>query len=122
MPTASDFRRLALPLDGVGEAPHFDRAAFRARRIFATLAADGLSANFRFAPEEQEFSCLLAPEAFSPIPGAWGKQGWTRGELTKLSEAELIKALAMAYSHATEKRDPKERKSPGAKMNRRRRV
>jgi YjbR protein len=98
--TGEDFRRIALSLEGTSEAPHFDRAAFRVARIYATLAADRQSANLKFAPEEQEFKCMLAPEAFSPIPGGWGRQGWTVATLTALSEADLRAALEIAWRHA----------------------
>src|SRR5579883_272661 len=104
MATGEDLRRIALSLPGVGEAPHFDRLAFRATRIFATLAADRKSANIRFAPDEQEFKCLLAPEAFAPLKGGWGAAGWTRAELAALSEDELRDALEMAWRHAQPKR------------------
>ena len=89
MATGKDLRRLALSLEGTSEAPHFDRAAFKVVRIYVTLAADGRTANFKFTPDEQEFKCMLAPEAFSPVPNAWGKQGWTTATLSKLSAAEL---------------------------------
>src|ERR1700754_4759473 len=59
MATADDLRRLAFALDGTTEAPHFDRAALKAVRIYATLAPDGLTANFKFAPDEQEFKCMM---------------------------------------------------------------
>ena len=55
MSTGGDLRRIALSLPGSTEAPHFDRTAFRAARIYVTLAADGLMANFMFTPDEQEF-------------------------------------------------------------------
>ena len=100
MATSEDFRRIALGLEGTVEAPHFDRAAFRVARIYATLAADGSSANLAFTPEEQEFKCMLAPEAFAPIPNAWGRKGWTIATLARLDEAELKAALEMAWSHA----------------------
>ena len=51
----SDLRSIALSLEGVSEAPHFDRAAFRYAKIFVTLAADGLTANFKFTPDQQEW-------------------------------------------------------------------
>ena len=88
MATARDLRRIALSLEGTSEAPHFDRAAFKVARTYVTLAQDG-TANFKFTPDEQEFKCMLAPEAFSPVPNAWGKQGWTTARLAKLSVAEL---------------------------------
>jgi hypothetical protein len=104
MAKADDLRRLALALDGTSEAPHFDRTAFKAARIYVTLAADGLSANFKFTPEEQEFKCMLAPEAFAPLPNAWGKRGWTVGHLAKLSVAELDAALKTAWANAQPKK------------------
>jgi hypothetical protein len=102
--TGDDLRRIALSLEGTVEAPHFDRAAFRVRRIYVTLAADGRSANFYFTPEEQEFKCMLAPEAFTPIPNAWGRNGWTSADLSRLDEPELRAALEMAWAHGAEKR------------------
>ena len=107
MATGSDLRRLALELEGTTEAPHFDRAAFKVARIYVTLAADGRSANFKFTPDEQEFKCMMAPEAFTPIPNAWGKQGWTTAELSRLSAAELEQALATAWAHGVKKKPAK---------------
>jgi len=107
MATAADLRRAALALEGTVEAPHFDRAAFKVARIYVTLAADGGTANFRFSPEEQEFKCMLAPQAFAAIPNAWGKQGWTTATLSKLSKAELQDALKIAWAHGTAKKGRK---------------
>jgi hypothetical protein len=73
MANAADFVRLALALPDSVEYPHFDRRAFRAHVTFATLSADGASANLKFSPEEQEFKCRLAPDAFAPIANAWGR-------------------------------------------------
>lgn len=100
MATGDDLRRLALALEGTTEAPHFDRAAFKVARIYVTLADNGRSANFKFTPDEQEFKCMMAPEAFSPIPNAWGRQGWTTADLSRLDRAELASALETAWSHA----------------------
>ena len=104
MATAKDLRRIALSLDGTTEAPHFERAAFKVARIYVTLAADGRTANFKFAPDEQEMKCLTAPDAFAPIPNAWGQQGWTTATLAALSAAELKDALQIAWRHAAEKK------------------
>ena len=46
-----------MSLDGTEERPHFDRAAFRVKRIYATLAADGLMANVKLLPDEQLLKC-----------------------------------------------------------------
>ena len=104
MAAAKDLRRLALALEGTSEAPHFDRTAFKVARIYVTLAADGKTANFKFAPDEQELKCMTAPEAFSPVPNAWGRQGWTTATLSALSAAELKDALTVAWRHALSKK------------------
>ena len=100
MATGKDLRRIALSLEGTTEAPHFERLAFKVSRIYVTLAADGRTANFKFTPDEQESKCMMAPDAFAPVPNAFGKQGWTAAVLSKLKLAELKSALELAWSHA----------------------
>jgi len=100
MATARDFRRIALSLKGTVEAPHFDRAAFKVKRIYATLAPDGRTANLMFSPEEQTLKCTVAPDAFAPVPNAWGKRGATTATLASLTVAELRSALTTAWQRA----------------------
>jgi hypothetical protein len=101
MADAADFARLALRLPGVAEHPHFDRRAFKAQVIFATLVPDGLSANIKFSPDEQLLKHAVAPDAFAPLANAWGRRGWTRATLAALNEAELAAALEMAWRHGS---------------------
>ncbi len=110
MSTFEDLRRIALSLEGTTEAPHFDRAAFKVARIYVTLAADGVTANFKFTPGDQELKCLTAPDAFAAIPNAWGRQGWTTATLAALSVDELTSALETAWRHALP--TPKNKRKP----------
>jgi hypothetical protein len=103
MADAASFRRIALALPGVAEYPHFDRRAFKARVTFATLAPDELTANIKFAPDEQALKCAVAPDAFTALDNAWGRRGWTQATLAALSEAELRAALEMAWRHSAAK-------------------
>lgn len=103
MTSYSVLRQIALSLAGTTEALHFDRAAFKVKRIYATMPPDGLTANLKLMPDEQELKVLLAPEAFRPVHNAWGRQGWTSAVLSNLTEAELRAALEMAYAHALPK-------------------
>jgi hypothetical protein len=103
MVDAEDFRRIALSFDGTAEYPHFDRRAFKARVTFATLAPDGLTANIKFAPDEQALKCTVAPDAFAALNNAWGRRGWTLTTLAALSEAELRAALEMAWRRGAAK-------------------
>jgi len=107
MATAAQFRRIALALEWTSEAPHFERAAFKVTRIYATLAADGVSANLKLAPDEQQLKCLTAPAAFQPVPNAWGRQGWTTVTLSQLDTVELKAALETAWRHAVPKKPTK---------------
>jgi len=110
MATAENLRSIALSLQGTTEAPHFDRAAFKVERIYVTLAPDGLTANLKFAPDEQELKCLTAPDAFAPVSNAWGRQGWTTAKLAALSEPELRRALETAWGAAVPKRKARPKK------------
>jgi hypothetical protein len=103
MTTGRDLRRMALALEGTTEAPHFDRIAFKARRTYVTLGADGLEANLFFTPDQQHFKCMMAPEAFAAVPNKWGERGWTRATLSKLSPAEIKSALQTAWANAATK-------------------
>jgi hypothetical protein len=100
MASAKQFRRIALSLDGTIEAPHFDRTAFKVKRIYATLAADGLTANLMLTPAEQALKCTVAPEAFCPVPNAWGQRGATTARLSALKVPELRHALTEAWRRA----------------------
>jgi hypothetical protein len=103
MATGSDLQKLALSLEGTTQAPHFDRTAFKVARTYVTLAADGLTANFKFTPGEQHLKCLVAPDIFTPIPNAWGKQGWTAANLAPMTRADLKLALETAWHHGLPK-------------------
>jgi hypothetical protein len=107
MAIAADFIRLAGALPGVVEYRHFDRRAFKARVTFATLSADGLTANLKLTPDQQALKCSVAPEAFEPLPNAWGARGWTLAKLASLGEVELAAALGMARRVA----EPKAKRS-----------
>jgi hypothetical protein len=102
--SGDDFRRMALSLEGTCEAPHFDRIAFKVARTYATLAPDGLTANLKLDPGEQELKCLTAPDAFEPVRNKWGARGWTTAKLAALGVAELENALALAWRHALPRR------------------
>jgi hypothetical protein len=101
--SAEDLRRIALGLPGTIEAPHVDRAAFKVKRIYATMLPGAGSANLKFTPDEQSFKVMLAPELFRPLDNAWGKQGWTELTLAPASEDDLRAALEMAWAHAVAK-------------------
>lgn len=102
MISAKRFRELALSFEGASEVPHMDRAAFRTkRRIFATLPPDGATANLMLDRDLQEALCEAKPRAFAPVPGGWGRMGYTTVDLRVVSEPDLIGALTEAHERAS---------------------
>jgi len=97
---ADAFRRLALSLPQTSEAPHFDRRAFRTpRKIFATLAADGATANLMLTPEQQHL-LVKASDAFEAVPNKWGAGGATTCTLSRVTVEGLRPVLAEAHAAA----------------------
>ncbi|WAS91426.1 MmcQ/YjbR family DNA-binding protein [Nannocystis punicea] len=116
MISAARFREIALSFEGASEVPHMDRAAFRTkRRIFATLPPDAATANLLLDRDLQEALCEAKPEAFAPVPGGWGRMGYTTVNLRVVSEPDLIGVLTEAHERASV---PK--KKPAAKRARQR--
>jgi hypothetical protein len=100
--SAARARKLLLRFPDAGEAPHFDRTAFRTpRRIFATLAGDGRDVNFMLDPLDQETFCEMAPHALGPVPGGWGRMGATRCDLKKADEPLFLAASEAAHARAS---------------------
>ena len=99
MARADDFRRIALSLEGAEESAHMAHPDFRVRgKVFASLGypdvAHGMVA---LLPEQQADFISLAPEAFAPAAGAWGRQGSTVVRLEAVDEDVLEAALAAAW-------------------------
>lgn len=105
MISATRFREIALSFEGALEVPHMERAAFRTkRRIFATLPPDGATANLLLDRDLQEAVCEMQPKAFAPVPGGWGRMGYTTVNLGVVSEVDLIRVLTEAHERASEPR------------------
>jgi hypothetical protein len=105
MPSPDDFRRLALSFPGAEEGSHMGHADFRVGgKIFASLGVpDSAWGMLALMPEQQEDFMTLAPEAFKPAAGAWGRGGSTLVRLEAVTEGLLEAALAASWR----KRAPK---------------
>lgn len=97
--TASDFRRIALSLEGVVESSHMGSPDFRVGgRIFATLASEEQGyGNLLITPEMQADFVAERPEAFLPVAGGWGRNGATHIRLSAVDEDVLRGALEAAW-------------------------
>jgi hypothetical protein len=105
VPTPDDFRRIALSFPGAEERSHMGHPDFRVGgKIFATLGAPNAAWGMAsLMPEQQEDFITLAPDAFKPAAGAWGRGGSTLVRLEAVPGALLEAALAAAWR----KRAPK---------------
>jgi hypothetical protein len=93
-----DVRALALLLPGVTEAAHRGHPDFRiGGRIFATLWVEEERVVLKLDPADQERVVAEAPDLFAPMPGAWGRRGWTNLDLWACDEEVLRDALLAAW-------------------------
>jgi hypothetical protein len=99
VPTPEDFRRIALSFAGAEEGGHMGYPDFRVKgKVFATLGyPDAASGMVQLMPEQQEDFIALAPDAFRPANGAWGRQGSTLVRLEAIDTELLETALAAAW-------------------------
>lgn len=109
MITVAAFRKLALALPGASEAPHFERASFRASgKIFATLSESEGVAMVKLTPEQQEMLTAAEPKMFQRIANAWGDKGATWLYLKQADRAAAESALRTAWTNVSA---PKPRKA-----------
>ena len=107
--TGDDFRDLALGMQGAVERAHMNHPDFRANgRIFATLNADQSTGVVMLSPEEQCELVREHPRTFSPVNGAWGRQGATNVLLADAGAAAVRGAVMLAWEGVMKKpRKPK---------------
>ena len=104
MLTDADFRRLALGMNDVVESAHMGHPDFRVHgRIFATLHADLKFGMVSLTPDQQRELIERHPAAFSPEPGAWGRQGSTAVRLDAVDEETAGEALTLARKNVAAK-------------------
>ncbi|MDJ0920900.1 MAG: MmcQ/YjbR family DNA-binding protein [Henriciella sp.] len=104
MVTIDAFKAIALSFPKAQEKAHFDRIGFRVDaprgKIFATLLADGSSANLMLSRDEQDLLCAAEPAIFTPVPNKWGEKGATTMTLAAADETTVRSALKMAWTRA----------------------
>ena len=96
--TATQFRRLALALEGVVEGEHMTHPDFRVGgRIFASLQPGLKKGMVSLSPEEQTRFMDDAPKTFEPAAGAWGRGGSTLVNLAAADQELVGAALTLAW-------------------------
>ena len=103
MATENDFRNLALALPETEEKSHFGKADFRVRnKIYGGFTALG-HAYVKLDAEQQELACASEAKCVRPIPGGWGKKGWTEIDHAIADQTLLKSLLQMAWTNVAPK-------------------
>ena len=96
--TANEFRRIALKMKDASEGAHMGHPDFRANgKIFATLHAGDVIGMIKLTPEQQQDFVAADPATFSPVNGAWGRQGCTLVRLEPADEDQIGEAMTLAW-------------------------
>jgi len=102
--TVTQYRRIALAMDGAVEREHMGHPDFRAPgpdgRIFATILHDRKTGALMLTPEQQQRFMADAPGAFTPAAGAWGRTGATIVRFADVDAELLGDALTQAWQNA----------------------
>jgi hypothetical protein len=114
--SSTRFRRVALGLPEVIEASHQGHADFRVgKRIFATLGHPSEDWGMvKLMREQQTVLVEAEPDIFRPVPGGWGKQGYTN---VRLAAADKRRFKVRSPWHG-----PTSRRNPCSKRMKRRRA
>ena len=98
MVSTKAFRKLALEFEESSESPHFEKTSFRVKKkIFATMDVKNKRVVLKLDEVNQSVFSAFDKTTIYPVNGAWGKQGWTILELSKVRKDLLKDALMVAY-------------------------
>lgn len=88
---------MLLKLEGTEERLHWNRPAFQAnKKIFATMWPIENIVVLKFTVEQQSVYMQADPIIFTPVPGAWGRKGYTRVLLNKISTSMFAEIIVLA--------------------------
>lgn len=105
MVTFDTLQQLALSFPEATEDPHFEKTSFRIKKkIFATYDALNQRACVKLSPIDQNVFAAADSAIIYPVDNAWGKQGWTLIEMTKVHPDLFLDALITAYCEVAPKK------------------
>jgi len=80
------------------ELPHFEKTSVRVRKkIFATLDKKNQRVVVKLSEVDQSVFSNYNPAIIYPVPGAWGRHGYTVIELKKVRKSMFKDALQSSY-------------------------
>jgi hypothetical protein len=104
--TPNQFRELALSFPEAIESAHMRHPDFRVGgKIFATLGyPDEDSAMVKLSADNQKEFVRTSPGVFTPVKGAWGRQGATTVNLPAAKTNAVREALTAAWRNTAPNR------------------
>ena len=94
-------QQIASELPGVTGKDHFGSdGLYVNKRIFATVWHDKNEVNLRLNPEQQRNFVAKKAKAFSEIPNAFGRRGWTTIKLEFVDQKLFAQALKAAWENS----------------------
>ncbi|MEZ5937843.1 MAG: MmcQ/YjbR family DNA-binding protein [Hyphomonadaceae bacterium] len=112
--TPAAYLKLAMAMPGSQASSHHGSSDIRVGgKIFTTPAdRDGGYAILKLTGEQQAMMCKAEPDLFSPVPGGWGRKGWTRFLVDRADAATAKSALWTAWRNVAPKRLQAEQSQP----------
>jgi hypothetical protein len=109
--TPNEFRVLALSFPEAIKSAHMHHPDFRVGgKIFATLGYPNEdSAMVKLSADDQKKFVRTSPTVFTPVKGAWGRQGATTINLPAATIGTVREALTAAWRNTAPKRLSKNR-------------
>lgn len=105
MVTIDEVKKLSLSFPETTEQDHFERPSFRVKKkIFAVLHTKDKRVVLKLSLIDQDIFSAYDNTIIYPIPGAWGKQGWTFVELQKVRKYMFKDALTLSYCEVAPKK------------------
>lgn len=102
MVTVQEVRQWALALPDAVQLPHFEKDSFRIKKkIFATLEKKTNRLVVKLSEIDQSVFGSYDPAIIHPVPGAWGKQGYTIIELKRIRKNLCREALRVSYENVS---------------------
>jgi len=104
MVSIKTFHSLAMAFEEAEVSTHFEKISFRIKKkIFATFDLKNNRACLKLSAVDQSVFSACDKAIIYPVPGAWGKQGWTFVELKKVRKDLFKDALTCAYCEVAPK-------------------
>lgn len=99
-----EVKKIALSFPESIESPHFEKTSIRVRKkIFATVDLRRQTLVVKLSVIDQSVFCDMLPALVRPVPGGWGKKGWTEVEYIHLDKEALTDLMKTAYCEVAPK-------------------